>query len=172
MNKYLKVFAIFISITATAVVFASANIAPQAKTLRKTYTNGDYSEVECQDRVDSKGRFACLFRRHEDIKLSTFSFDLYDYGYDHMSVTDQFTYWPSGGGVAFSVGCTKQDIDLLKKNDGLILNDVDTDLVKCRIFLYPVDDALKAERVEINYYTTNGNSYDATREITSNSAEP
>ncbi len=171
MNNYLKVFTIFLSITATAVAFASANIAPQAKTLRKTYTDGTYSEVECQDKVNSKGRFACLFRKYEDNKLSIFSFDLYDYGYDHMSVTDQFTYWPSGG-VAFSVGCIKQDIDLLKKNDGLILNDIDTDLVKCRIFLYPVDDALKAERVEINYYTTNGNSYDATREISSSSTEP
>ena len=149
MKKFLMTVIILFSIT-TTIAFASANIAPQAKTLRKTYYNGNYTEVECEDRVNSKGRFPCVFRTNEDNNLTTYSFDLYDYGYDHMSVTDEYTYWPSGSGVAFSVNCIDSDIQLLKKNDGLELTDLDKDFVKCRIFLYPSDSTLIADRVEIN----------------------
>ena len=171
MKKYQITATALFSISATAFAFASANVAPQAKTLRKTYYNGNYTEVECEDRENPKGRFPCLFRINEDKHLSTYSFDLYDYGYDHMSVTDEYTYWPSGNGVAFSVNCIDSDIEHIRKSEGLELTDTDKDFVKCRIFLYPSDSALLADRVEIRYYA-NDKYYDAVREIKDSKSKP
>jgi hypothetical protein len=170
MKNFLITVIILFSIT-TTIAFASANIAPQAKTLRKTYDNGNYSEVECENRVNSKGRFPCVFRTNEGNDLTTYSFDLYDYGYDHNSVTEEYTYWPSGHVVSFSVYCIDSDIQLLKKNDGLELTDMDIDFVECRIFLYPFDRTLLAKRVEIRYYE-NGKYYGADRKIEDSNSKP
>ena len=100
----------------SSVAFANANIARQPKVLRQTYSDGSFTEIECDWRPDPR-RPSCEFRVGDKGRIKAYSLSLHDYGYRSFYVMDGYHYWPNGGQfppeVRFEVSCLDVDLALI-----------------------------------------------------------
>ena len=135
-----------------ALLFTSHTVG-SPKSIRYTYVDNTSVEVACgKDGEELSERIECtLIVEKGDVK-SSFPFSLHDYGYEYAFINAEFDYSEINGAVSFPVTCIDRDITTLQKKHMLSLHSGDEREFSCRIFLFPVDDALVADRVEVNFY--------------------
>jgi len=168
----MKAFSTTVILLATLLVsssiFAFANIAAFPKSLKQTYEDGGYTEMQCERlRESEESKESCVFtiatKKHPK---KSYSFSVSDYGYSHSSALHAYSYWPSGDGVAFDVPCQDKDYEELSEYKDKKLSDADLSNVSCFLFLYPDGNKLRPDRVEISFYNSaSGRDYHESREL-------
>ena len=143
----------------SSVAFANANIARQPKVLRQTYSDGSFTEIECNWVPDPK-RPTCEFRVGDKGRIKAYSLRLSDYGYRSFFVMAGYSYWPNGGQfppqVRIEVSCLDLDLALIAG--------ANEDNAECHLELSAIGKRLVAIRVHISAFI-NGEYVPAHRAI-------
>ena len=142
-------FVVVLTLSCVSEIKASASLVEFPKSIRQTYSDGTFTEVECTYPPAAPHSAQCEFRVGREDHVQSYSFRLADYGYGAANVLSDYSYWNYWSYdkqqpfvVAFKVDCGSEDIKLIPgaTQDNLV----------CRIFLRPNGDGLVAQRVEIS----------------------
>ncbi len=130
---------------APCVAFPYANLAASPTTIRQTYRDGAYTEVECPPPKGEINNTVCEFRVGKKKKVRSYKLKLSDYGYNPYYAAERHYYFPNADSnsfdVSFEVPCNEADSKLLPG--------ANQDYLECLIFLFDDATELKASRVQI-----------------------
>jgi hypothetical protein len=124
--------------------------ADTAASVHYNYFDGTFAEVNCgKENAEFSPDVECTLSVGKGDDVKKFAFDLYEYGYEFEFVQREFEYYSSSGALSIPVTCIDKDISALREQNKLPLPHAVPGQVDCRITLFPKQDKLRADRVDI-----------------------